>query len=441
VRGPGGAAQSRDVHPAEDVRETLEPGERPVDEAKGTDAVAPLEVDTRHRDLDDALPEVPVARRCRAPGVLEELVGLEVAALVPAAHADGQRLLDTRRLGRLDEEHVLRAVRQGATRPVARTRLLRTSVLAPVARRSSFVRHPDPLLRARRVTRPAHYPRGVPELPEVESVRRQLAPAVTGRTIVATERDPYPARRIGDVDRATGGRIADVHRRGKFLLLPLEGAAPAHPSELVIHLGMTGILRVLDEHDPQSHIGTPSTHVRVRLLLDDGTVLILKDARRFGRVTVVDPGDHARAAPALAHLGPEPLSDAFTVEGLADGLARSQASVKSRLLDQRLVAGVGNIYADESLWRAGIHPDARRVGRTRASRLHAAVREVLAAAVEREGTTFRDYQLVNGQSGRYLTELAVYGRAGQPCRRCGTTLLASVVAQRGTTHCPRCQRR
>lgn len=280
----------------------------------------------------------------------------------------------------------------------------------------------------------------MPELPEVESVRRQLAPRITGRTVVATARDPYPARRIGDVRRATGGTVDRVLRRGKFLLVPLSGPAPSHPSELIIHLGMSGILRVLDDEDPEGRIA-PATHVRVRLSLDDGQVLVLSDARRFGRVTVVDPGDHAAAAPALATLGPEPLSDDFEVDRFARGLATSRASVKARLLDQRLVAGVGNIYADESLWRARIHPDARGVGRARATRLHAAVREVLAAAVDREGTSFRDYRLVNGQSGRYLTELDVYGRAGQPCRRCGTTLRASVVAQRGTTHCPRCQRR
>lgn len=281
----------------------------------------------------------------------------------------------------------------------------------------------------------------MPELPEVESVRRQLGPLVVGRTVVSTERDPYPARRIGDVARAVGGRITDVGRRGKFLLVPLAGPGPAHPSELIIHLGMSGILRVLDADDPQGRIGTPGTHVRVRMVLDDGRALVLRDARRFGRLTVIDPGDHAQAAPALATLGPEPLTDAFTVDGFARGLAVSRASVKARLLDQRLVAGVGNIYADESLWRAGIHPDARRVGRVRAARLHTAVREVLAAAVEREGTSFRDYRLVNGQSGRYLTELDVYGRAGLPCRRCGAVLRASVVAQRGTTHCSTCQRR
>ena len=280
----------------------------------------------------------------------------------------------------------------------------------------------------------------MPELPEVESVRRQLVPLVTGRTVIRTERDPYPARRIGDVGRARGGRIVDVRRRGKFLLLPLAGKAPQHPSELVIHLGMSGILRVLAADDPAGRIGQ-GTHVRVRLSLDDGAVLVLRDARRFGRVTVIDPDDHGSAAPALATLGPEPLSADFTVETLARGLAASRASVKARLLDQRLVAGIGNIYADESLWRAGIHPDARSVGSIRAGRLHTAIRDVLTSAVEREGTTFRDYQLVNGQSGRYLTELDVYGRAGMPCRRCDTTLRSSVVAQRGTTHCPRCQRR
>jgi formamidopyrimidine-DNA glycosylase len=280
----------------------------------------------------------------------------------------------------------------------------------------------------------------VPELPEVESVRRQLAPLITGRTVVATARDPYPARRIGPIDRAVGGRIAEVTRRGKFLLLPLEGSAPSHPSELIVHLGMTGIVRVLERADPAGGLAAPAQHVRVRLELDDDRVVILRDARRFGRVTVVDPGDYAREAPTLAMLGPEPLSDAFTVEGFAHGLRTSRASVKARLLDQRLVAGVGNIYADESLWRARIHPASRRVGPDRAARLHAAVREVLAAAVEREGTSFRDYQLVNGQSGRYLSELDAYGRAGLPCHRCATPLRSAVVAQRGTTYCPTCQR-
>jgi formamidopyrimidine-DNA glycosylase len=271
-------------------------------------------------------------------------------------------------------------------------------------------------------------------------VRRQLAPLVIGRTIVGTQRDPYPARRIGPLSRAVGGRITDVVRRGKFLLLPLERQGPETSVELIIHLGMTGIIRVLEQGDPSGQIDAARQHVRVRLDLDDDRVLVLRDARRFGRVTVVDAGDYAYDAPTLAMLGPEPLTDAFTVAGFAAGLAASRASVKARLLDQRLVAGVGNIYADESLWRSRIHPASRRVGPERAQRLHTAVRDVLAAAVEREGTSFRDYQLVNGQSGRYLSELDVYGRAGLPCRRCETTLRGTVIAQRGTTYCPRCQR-
>jgi len=271
-------------------------------------------------------------------------------------------------------------------------------------------------------------------------VRRQLAPLVIGRTIIGTERDPYPARRIGPLSRAVGGRITDVVRRGKFLLLPLDRSRPDTAVELIIHLGMTGIIRVLEQDDPSGQVDAPAQHVRVRLVLDDGRALVLRDARRFGRVTVVDPGDYTRDAPTLATLGPEPLTDAFTVAGFAAGLAGSRAGVKARLLDQRLVAGVGNIYADESLWRSRIHPASRRVGAARAARLHTAVRDVLAAAVEREGTSFRDYQLVNGQSGRYLTELDAYGRAGLPCRRCSTTLRAAVIAQRGTTYCPRCQR-
>jgi formamidopyrimidine-DNA glycosylase len=279
----------------------------------------------------------------------------------------------------------------------------------------------------------------VPELPEVESVRRQLAPLIEGRRIVTAERDPYPSRRITAVDRAVGGTVADLRRRGKFLLAALTGAPPDHPSELILHLGMTGMLRVLPA---EAHEGllTSDTHVRVRLGLDDGRVLVLRDARRFGRVAVLAPGAYHPTIPTLAALGPEPLEDGFEVAAFAHALATTSAPVKARLLDQRLVAGIGNIYADESLWLARIHPASRRVGSERAARLHGAIRTVLTAAVDREGTTFRDYRLVNGQSGRYLTELEAYGRGGLPCRRCGTTLRSTVIAQRGTTYCPGCQR-
>jgi formamidopyrimidine-DNA glycosylase len=278
----------------------------------------------------------------------------------------------------------------------------------------------------------------VPELPEVESVRRQLAPTLTGRRVTDVWRDPYPSRRITDVDLVTGRRIESVERRGKFLLCPLDVTPDGDDLELVLHLGMTGSLRFVG--DGADGEVAALDHVRVRLRLDDGRALVFRDPRRFGRVSVVPAGDYVDRMPTLAVLGPEPLSAAFTPDYLASRLATGAAPIKARLLDQRLVAGVGNIYADEALWRARIHPSARRVGRSRAAALHEAIVTVLAAAVEREGTTFRDYQMVNGQSGRYAEHLQAYGQGDRPCTRCGTPLRRTVVAGRGTTYCPRCQR-
>jgi formamidopyrimidine-DNA glycosylase len=280
---------------------------------------------------------------------------------------------------------------------------------------------------------------GVPELPEVESVRRQLAPELVGRQVLAAWSDPWPGTRLSDVDRAVGHHICAVERRGKFLLLPLSAGA-ATPLELVLHLGMSGSLRVVASPSPGQDPDGGISHVRVRLHLDDRRTLLFRDPRRFGRASVVPAGDYAGRIPTLATLGPEPLSDAFDPVRFAAALATTRAPVKARLLDQRLVAGIGNIYADEALWRARIHPASRRVGRRRAFALHAAIRTVLAAAIEREGTTFRDYQMVNGASGRYAAELTAYGQAGRPCGRCRTPLRRTVIAQRGTTYCPRCQR-
>lgn len=280
----------------------------------------------------------------------------------------------------------------------------------------------------------------MPELPEVESVRRQLVPVLTGRRVVAAWWDPHPHARFHAVERLVGQRIDAVERRGKFLVCPLDGGAEQACLELVLHLGMTGSLRV----GATSPVGTDPdaglTHVRARLDLDDATTLRFRDPRRFGRLSVVADRAYEQMVPTLAALGPEPLSDAFTATGFAAGLAATRAPVKARLLDQRLVAGVGNIYADEALWRARIHPASRRIGRARAAALHEAIVAVLTEAIEREGTTFSDYQLVNGQSGRYGSFLAAYGQHGRPCRRCGTTLRRAVIAQRGTTYCPGCQR-
>lgn len=269
----------------------------------------------------------------------------------------------------------------------------------------------------------------MPELPEVESVRRQLAPYLVGQRIHAIE--AVAQARFAHLDRAVGSTVTALDRRGKYLLARLAGAAG--PLELVCHLGMTGSFRVRGEPGWQ-----PDGYVRASLTLADH-VVDFRDVRRFGRLTVVDAGCYEGIA-TLAALGPEPLSAAFTAASLHEALARSRQPVKVQLLSQRPVAGVGNIYADEALWAARIHPLARRVGPVRAARLHAALRRVLQAAVEREGTTFRDYAMVNGQSGRYADYLNAYGQAGRPCARCTTPLRRGVVGGRGTTWCPRCQR-
>jgi formamidopyrimidine-DNA glycosylase len=291
----------------------------------------------------------------------------------------------------------------------------------------------------------------VPELPEVESVRRQLVPELTGRVVVSVWWDAHPHARLSDVHLLEGHRIRAVERRGKFLLCPLDPAgsvpvespgATAPPSlELVLHLGMTGSIRIQPvEGAPATDVGPPPAHVRASFVLDDGRVVLFNDPRRFGRVSVVPAGEYAGRIPTLAALGPEPLSEDFDLTAFAAALARTSSPIKAKLLDQRLVAGIGNIYADEALWRSRIHPASRRVGATRARHLHTAIREVLAAAIEREGTTFRDYQMVNGQSGRNADFLQAYGQGALPCDRCGTTMRRTVIAQRGTTYCPRCQR-
>lgn len=270
----------------------------------------------------------------------------------------------------------------------------------------------------------------MPELPEVESVARQMRPRLVGRRITTVWVDPQS--RFHAVEGVEGTAVRDLRRRGKYLLAGLD-ARHAPPRELVMHLGMTGSFRF------RGPDWVPDTYVRATFVLDDG-VLDFRDVRRFGRLTVVADGDYSGIA-TLAHMGPEPLGDDFTPEGFHAALARSRMPVKAQLLSQRPVAGVGNIYADEALWMARINPRARRVGPQRAERLWSAIRQVLHDAIAREGTTFRDYQMVNGQSGRNADFLIAYGQEGRPCPRCGTPLRRSVVAGRGTTSCPRCQRR
>jgi formamidopyrimidine-DNA glycosylase len=270
----------------------------------------------------------------------------------------------------------------------------------------------------------------MPELPEVETVRRELVPWLEGRTIVRARRvEAPPGPKYARLERASGQRILAVNRRGKFLLLPLDGG-----DDLVVHLGMTGVIST-DE---------PESHLRVQLDLAGAAPrrLYFRDPRRFGRFLVVPSGDY-RTLPTLHQLGPEPLDPSFAPRMFYAALAASRAPIKALLLGQRPVAGVGNIYCDEALWRARIHPraPARAITRAQAATLLRAIRAVLSRSIELQGTTFRDYRTVNGQPGAFVEELAAYGRDGDPCRRCRAPLHKIVVGGRGTHFCPRCQKR
>jgi formamidopyrimidine-DNA glycosylase len=264
----------------------------------------------------------------------------------------------------------------------------------------------------------------VPELPEVETVRRQLEPLVLGRRIV--EGWGHPSGKFASAPTAAGTAITRVGRRGKYLLLGLDDER-----ELIVHLGMTGQLRLRS--------GDLDPYVRAWWALDDGLVLELRDVRRFGRVGVVRAGEYG-SMPTLAVQGPEPWDPVLEDGGLWRNLKRSRVRIKTQLLSQRPLAGVGNIYADEGLWRAGVHPGRRTVTRREADALLFELRTVLEQGIANGGTTLRDYRTPDGEPGRNQLELGCYGRAGEPCARCGMELRRTVIDGRGTTYCPACQR-
>lgn len=264
----------------------------------------------------------------------------------------------------------------------------------------------------------------MPELPEVETIAAALRPAITGRRIL--EARTHPSARFAGAAKARGACLTGLRRRGKYLIASLDDG-----NELVLHLGMTGQLGI---------VSTPSddAYVRVALRLDDGRVLELRDVRRFGRAVVVRAGDYHTLG-GLARLGPEPLEADFDKDTFAAALARPGAPVKTRLLAGRLVAGIGNIYTDEALWAARVHPKARQLRPDQAEALHGALVAALRAGLAHGGTTLRDYRRLDGSSGEHQHHLACYGRAGAPCRRCGAELEACVVAGRTSTYCSRCQ--
>jgi formamidopyrimidine-DNA glycosylase len=270
----------------------------------------------------------------------------------------------------------------------------------------------------------------LPELPEVESVRLAIAPALEGRRLEHVEISDIRLTRPEDpllvASELVGERVEHVDRRGKYLVIRF-----ASGRALLIHLRMTGSLL----QDPGGN-----SHIRAVLTLDDGSQVAYRDVRRFGTWLLLEPGE---LEPYLgARLGEEPLVAAFTAKGLGERLEGRRAALKAALLDQRTLAGLGNIYVDEALWYARLHPQrlAGSLDRDELRRLHRAIRKALELGIARQGSTLTDYRLPDGSSGSMQKEFKAYGRDDEPCDRCGTPLTKIRVAGRGTWFCPHCQR-
>lgn len=276
----------------------------------------------------------------------------------------------------------------------------------------------------------------MPELPEVETIVRQLSRSLPGRMIQDTEilfpdlLDRPPAQ---FADELRHSRIDSVGRRGKNILLSF-----SESPLLAVNLGMTGSLLFRSSHWPGGPEEEGPTHVAIDFSLDAGAHLLYADSRRFGSLRLFSPEGWEMES---ARLGPEPLDPALSAGKLHDLLSRSRAPIRSWLLDQTKIAGVGNIYASESLFRAGIHPrrSARSLLPEEARRLLMAMRDVLEEAIRARGTTLRDYRTASGDRGGFAPSLQAYGREGNPCPRCNTTIERIVFANRSVFLCPECQ--
>jgi formamidopyrimidine-DNA glycosylase len=269
----------------------------------------------------------------------------------------------------------------------------------------------------------------MPELPEVETIRRELAPRLVGRTITRLSMgwEGCVDRPGVDTfcDQVVGRRIEEVGRRGKFLVLTLSGG-----KSLLVHLRMTGSLLVKDPGEPED------THTRLVFYLDDGRELRFRNVRKFGRLYLVDDPNEV-----VGDLGPEPLEEQFSLADFRALFQNRRGMIKPRLLDQSFLAGLGNIYVDEALFRARIHPrrTAESLTMDELDRLYQAIREVLEEALAHQGTSRSDYVRPDGSEGTFQDRLLVSGKAGQPCPRCGAEIERLVVGGRGTYVCPRCQ--
>jgi formamidopyrimidine-DNA glycosylase len=272
----------------------------------------------------------------------------------------------------------------------------------------------------------------VPELPEAETIVRGLRPLVVGRRIRGIEvihADVLRQPRRRFADRVRGATIVDVGRRGKNVIIGLDG-----DRVVAVNLGMTGRLLPIDRADRKGDWRHPA----VRFRFEGGGMLVFDDTRRFGTVEGLSREEWETRS---ARMGPEPLEASFTARGLHSALSSSRSPIRSWLLDQRKIAGVGNIYASEALHLAGIHPkrQARAIDRARAAALHKGIRRVLSSAIGAGGTTIRDYRTALGDAGRYARRLLVYGRDGEPCGRCGAEVRRIVFGGRSAFYCPVCQ--
>jgi formamidopyrimidine-DNA glycosylase len=274
----------------------------------------------------------------------------------------------------------------------------------------------------------------MPELPEVETIRSRLAPRLEGRTVERVEivdprlTRPEPPEAIAAA--LEGERIARLGRRGKYLVFEFESGR-----HLLVHLRMTGNV----EHPARGGLAA-DPYRRAVVRLDDGSDVAYRDVRRFGTWALLEPGELDEYF-AVRRLGGEPLERGFTTRALTRALEGRRAPIKAALLDQRAAAGVGNIYADEALWRARIHPlrPAGSLDAAEIARLRKAIRAALEMGIARQGATLRDYRDPEGRRGRMQDEFRVYGRAGEPCSRCGTAIEKTRAGGRGTWYCPYCQ--
>jgi formamidopyrimidine-DNA glycosylase len=288
----------------------------------------------------------------------------------------------------------------------------------------------------------------MPELPEVETVRRGLMPVLVGQTIARADvrrpdlRWPLP---VGLADRLTGQRVLALRRRSKYLLADL-----ASGETLLWHLGMSGRVLISPPNGAAGGIGefhhvhtTPQKHDHVVLDMTDGTRIVFNDPRRFGSMDLM-PTDAAETHPLLRAMGPEPLGNAFNAPYLAAALRGRRAPVKAALLDQRVVAGLGNIYVCEALHRSGISPrrQAGRIAASRIGRLVPTIRDVLNEAILAGGSSLRDHRQTDGELGYFQHSFRVYGREGAPCPTpgCDGSVARIVQSGRSTFYCPACQR-